>query len=146
MPSALGNFIMKAIINSPFHPLLGENFAVITFEGRKSGKHYSTPVNMAHLDGTWTVVSMRERTWWRNLCGGRKAHLRVAGQQSQVQGEVVEDRAEVLTCLTNYFSQFPEFARSFDIHLASDGQPIKEELERAADKRVLIRLRPDETT
>ena len=146
MPSALGNFIMKAIINSPFHPLLGENFAVFTFEGRKSSKHYSTPVNVAHVDGSWTVVSMRERTWWRNLRGGRKAQLRVAGQRFQVRGEVVEDRGDVLTGITNYFSQFPGFARSFDIHLGSDGQPIKEELEHAADKRVLIRLRPDTTT
>jgi deazaflavin-dependent oxidoreductase (nitroreductase family) len=146
MPSSFGNFFMKAIINSPFHSLLGESFAVITFEGRKSGKHYSTPVNVAHVDGTWTVVSMRERTWWRNLRGGRTAQLRVAGQRVQVRGEVVEDRAEVLTGLTNYFSQYPGFARYFDIHLGSDGQPVKEELERAADGRVLIRLRPDTIT
>ena len=146
MPSAFGNFFMKAIINSPFHPLLGENLAVITFEGRKSGKHYSIPVNVARMDGTWTVVSMRERTWWRNLRGGRKAQLRVAGQRVQVSGEVVEDRAEVLTGLTNYFIQYPGFARYFDIHLGSNGQPVKEELERAADRRVLLRLRPDTTT
>jgi len=69
MPSALENFFMKAIINSPFHSLLGESFAVITFEGRKSGKRYSTPVNVARVDSTWIVVSMRERTWWRNLRG-----------------------------------------------------------------------------
>ena len=137
---------MKAIINSPFHPLLGENFAIITFEGRKSGRQYSTPVNVAHVDGMWTVVSMRERTWWQNLRGGRKAQLRVAGQLVQVRGEVVEDRAEVLTALHNYFSQYPGFARYFDIHLGSDGQPVIEELESAADGRVLIRLRPDTTT
>jgi deazaflavin-dependent oxidoreductase (nitroreductase family) len=125
MPSAFGNFFMKAIINSPFHPLLGENLAVITFEGRKSGKHYSIPVNVARMDGTWTVVSMRERTWWRNLRGGRKAQLRVPGQRVQVRGEVVEDRVEVLTGLTNYFSQYPGFARYFDIHLGSDGQQLQ---------------------
>jgi deazaflavin-dependent oxidoreductase (nitroreductase family) len=83
---------MKVIINSPFHSLLGESFAVITFEGRKSGKHYSTPVNVARVDGEWTIVSMRERTWWRNLRGGRKAQLRVAGQRLQVRGKVVEVR------------------------------------------------------
>jgi deazaflavin-dependent oxidoreductase (nitroreductase family) len=94
---------MKVIINSPFHSLLGESFAVITFKGRKSGKHYSTPVNMARVDGEWTIVSMRERTWWRNLRGGRKAQLRVAGQRLQVRGKVMEDSTEVLAGLTNYF-------------------------------------------
>lgn len=98
---------MKAIINSPFHSLLGESFAVITFEGRKSGKRYSTPINVARVDGEWTIVSMRERTWWRNLRGGRKAQLRVAGQRLQVRGEVVEDSTEVLAGLINYFSQYP---------------------------------------
>jgi deazaflavin-dependent oxidoreductase (nitroreductase family) len=146
MSSSFGNFFMKAIINSPFHSLLGESFAVITFEGRKSGKHYSTPVNVAHVDGTWTVISMRERTWWRNLRGGRKAQLRVSGQRLQVRGEVVEDSTEVLAGLTNYFSQYPGFTRYFNIHPGSDGQPDKEELERAAGGRVLIRLRPDTTT
>jgi deazaflavin-dependent oxidoreductase (nitroreductase family) len=103
MPSILRNFFMKVIINSPFHSLLGESFAVITFKGRKSGKHYSTPVNMARVDGEWTIVSMRERTWWRNLRGGRKAQLRVAGQRLQVRGKVMEDSTEVLAGLTNYF-------------------------------------------
>ena len=64
----------------------------------------------------------------------------------QVRGEVVEDRAEVLAGLTNYFSQYPGFARYFDIHLGSDGQPVKEELEGAAGGRVIIRLRPEPTT
>jgi len=154
MPSAFGNFFMKAIINSPFHPLLGENFAVITFEGRKSGKRYSTPVNVARVDGAWTVVSMRERTWWRNLRGGGKAQLRVAGQRVQVRGEVVEEQAEILAGLTNYFSQYPGYARYFDIHLGSNGRPVKVELERAAGGCVImvancatiIRLRPDTTT
>ena len=103
MPSVLENFFMKVIINSPFHSLLGESFAVITFEGRKSGKHYSTPVNVARVDGEWTIVSMRERTWWRNLRGGRKAQLRVVGQRLQLRGKVVEDSTEVLAGLTNYF-------------------------------------------
>jgi len=146
MPSVLGNFFMKVIINSPFHSLLGESFAVITFEGRKSGKHYLTPVNVARVDGEWTIVSMRERTWWRNLRRGRKAQLRVVGQRLQVRGKVVEDSTEVLTGLTNYFSQYPGFTRYFDIHLGSDGQPVKEELERAAGSHVIIRLRPDRTT
>jgi deazaflavin-dependent oxidoreductase (nitroreductase family) len=146
MPSALGNFFMKALINSPIHSLLGDSLAVITFKGRKSGRRYSTPINVVRVDNAWTVVSLKERTWWRNLRNGGKAELRLAGQRVQVRGEVVEDRAEVLTGLTNYFSLYPGYIRYFDIHLGSDGQLVKEELERAAEGRVLIRLRPDSTS
>ena len=80
MPSPLANFFMKSLINSPLHSLLGENFAVITVTGRKTGKPITTPVNTLPVDGILTVLSQRDRTWWRNLRGGRMAQLRRAGQ------------------------------------------------------------------
>ena len=95
MPNAISNFFMKTIVNSPLHPLLGNRFAVITFEGRKSGKRYSTPINVAQDGETFTAVSLRSRNWWRNLRGGRQAKLRVSGRQYTVRGEVLERAGEL---------------------------------------------------
>ncbi len=67
MPSPIGNFFVKAIVNSPFHSLLGDSIAVISVDGWKTGRRVSTPINVRReLDG-WIVISMRKRTWWRNL-------------------------------------------------------------------------------
>ena len=62
---------MKAMINSPLHPLLGDSFAVVTGDRRKSGR--SSPRRSMSLVMEWfTVVSMRDRTWWRNLRGDKR--------------------------------------------------------------------------
>jgi hypothetical protein len=50
MPTPVGNFIIKALINSPLHPLQGESFAFIALTGRKTGKSITTPINTVLLD------------------------------------------------------------------------------------------------
>lgn len=142
MPGTISNFFMKTIVNSPLHPLLGKRFAVITVEGRKTGKHYSTPINVTQDGDTYLAVSLRDRNWWRNLRGGRQARLRVAGKQYAVRGDVLENRAAVVDGLKQYFKQNPGYARYFGVRLAPDGEPMSEDLDRAADERVIIRLGP----
>lgn len=140
MPNAISNFFMKTIVNSPLHPLLGNRFAVITFEGRKTGKRYSTPINVTQDGDNFTAVSLRSRNWWRNLRGGRQAELRVSGRQYIVRGEVLEDHGAVVDGLAQYFKQNPGYAKYFRVRLAPDGEPAREDLEQAADARVIIRF------
>ena len=147
-PNAIGNFFVKAIVNSPLHPLLGESLAVITVEGRRTGKRYSVPIGVRRQDDAFTAISHRvNRTWWRNLRGGRLAKLRVSGRQYSVGGEIVERREDVVAGLTSYLMHFSGRSRKinanyFGIRLDADGQPNKEDLERAAGERVIIRFRP----
>jgi deazaflavin-dependent oxidoreductase (nitroreductase family) len=142
MPGKISNFFMKTIVNSPLHLLLGSKFAVITFEGRKSSKQYSTPINVTRDGDAYIAVSFRNRTWWRNLRGGRQAQLRVSGKQYAVRGEVLEDHGAVVDGLAQHFKQNPGYAKYFDVRLAPDGEPVSEDLDRAGDERVIIRLRP----
>jgi deazaflavin-dependent oxidoreductase (nitroreductase family) len=142
MPSALGNFFVKAIATSPLHRMLGEGLGVITVEGRKTGRLYSTPINVTKENEGFTVTSLRSRSWWRNLRRGRTAQLQVSGRPYSVRGEVVEGHAEVARDLTRYFKQHPGYARYFGVRLAPDGEPIREDVERAAGERVIIHLCP----
>jgi len=61
---------MGWLIKSPFGKLMGENLAVITVTGRKTGRLISTPINVARQADVFTTTSTRERTWWRNLRDG----------------------------------------------------------------------------
>jgi deazaflavin-dependent oxidoreductase (nitroreductase family) len=142
MPSPLSNFFVKTLITSPLHPLLGKSFAVITVAGRKTGKSITTPINTVSIDGALTVISLRERTWWRNLRGGRLAQLRQAGTVFAVRAEVVEKPAEVAAWLEKYFVNYPGYAKYFGIHPGLDGKLSLQELEPIAAKRVIIRLFP----
>jgi hypothetical protein len=48
MPAPVGNFIIKALINSPWHPLLGESFAFITLTGRTTANSIQRYQHRAH--------------------------------------------------------------------------------------------------
>jgi deazaflavin-dependent oxidoreductase (nitroreductase family) len=140
MPSAIGNFFIKSIIHSPLHRLVGNDFAVITLTGRKTGQAISTPINLVRLGDTQTVISLRSRTWWRNLKDGRPAQLRHAGRRSNVRAEIVDTPAEVTAGMAIYFSQYPGYAKYFKLSTDMDGKPDPTELEKLASERVLIRL------
>ena len=142
MPSTVGNFFIKAMINSPLHSLLGDSFAVITVTGRKTGRPISTPINVSRDEGSYIVVSMRNRTWWRNLRGNTQAQLRVKGKTIQVRGDVIEDPSTVREELRQYFRQHPGNAKYFNVRLTPEGEPDPEGLQRAAEERLIIRLSP----
>ena len=141
MPSRLGNFFISALVRSPLHPLLGDSFAVISLRGRRSGRRISTPINVLRDGDTLMVVSMRARTWWRNLRSGEPASLRLAGNSHTVRGEVIEDPDQVGEELTRYFSHRPGDAKYFGVQLRADGSPSAGSLSHAARERVIIRLR-----
>ncbi len=142
MPGTLGNSVMKAIITSPLHSLLGQGFAVITVRGRRTGKVYATPINVLKESDGFTVVSLRSRTWWRNLRGGALAKLRVAGVEYAVHGEIIEEQERVEQGLDAFFRRIPGAARYYGIHIGPDGQISRSDLEKAASERVIIHLRP----
>jgi len=143
MPNTFGNFFVKAIVASPLHALLGPNLALITVTGRKTGKAISTPVNITRDGDAYIVLSMRNRTWWRNLRGAAAAQLRVGGKTYQVHGEIVEDVGEVTSGLRRYFQQNPQYAKYFDVRVASDGQADQADVQRVAAERIIIRLLPN---
>ncbi len=140
MSGNLGNIFMKAILNSPLHPLLGSSFALITVAGRKTGRPISTPVNVVRNGDSLTVVSLRNRTWWRNLRGGGPATLRLAGRQLSVRGEVLEVQSDVAEAFAHLFQRFPNYAKYYGVRLAADGSVDRGALDQLAEKHVVIRL------
>jgi deazaflavin-dependent oxidoreductase (nitroreductase family) len=92
----LANGMMKSLLLSPLHGLVSSRAMLITVSGRKSGRLYTTPVNYAREGNVITVVSRRNRTWWKNLRGGAAVTLRVRGQDLKGTAEVVEDDHEAI--------------------------------------------------
>jgi deazaflavin-dependent oxidoreductase (nitroreductase family) len=82
------NPIVKTVLRSPAHRPLSGNTMLITVEGHKTGHKYTTPVNYVRDGDELTVVSRRDRTWWRNVSGGAPITVRL-------RGRVLTGRAEV---------------------------------------------------
>jgi hypothetical protein len=139
VPGRFENFIVSTIVRSPFHALLGDAFAVFSVRGRRSGKPISTPVNVLREGSTLTVVSLRTRTWWRNVRSGAQASVRLAGKTLQVRGEVLERPDMVREGLTHVFAQRPGHAKHFGLRLV-DGRLSAADLQKVAAERVVVRL------
>jgi len=75
------NPIMKLILRSPFHRWVSDDLMVITFQGRKSGKTYSTPVGYRQYGDTLVVFT--HSPWWKNLRGGQPVTVRLRGEKRQ---------------------------------------------------------------
>ena len=142
MARNFGNAVVVAILRSPLHGLLGQDFALIEFTGRSSGRAYCVPVNAFAREDGYLTLSRRERTWWRNLRGRPGATLRHRGRARPVQAQVIDNLPEVAELLRLHLRTRPSHARFLGISMGPDGEPDATQLGQAAQDRVLIQLRP----
>lgn len=65
----LDNLLIGAILRSPAHNVLGRSTILLRYQGRKSGREYTIPVQYAALDGQLPLYAMNaeNKQWWRNL-------------------------------------------------------------------------------
>ncbi len=139
VPSRLSNFVISTPVRSPHHSLLGDAFAVVSVRGHITGKPISTPVNIMRDGNTLTVVSLRTRTWWRNVRSGAQATVRLAGKTLRVRGDVHERPDQVREGLARVFALRPGHARYFGVHVI-DGGLSADDLRTTAATRVIVRL------
>jgi hypothetical protein len=136
----IGNPFMKVILHSPLHPFLSKNTVVIFVSGRISGVTYSLPVNYQQQGDIVWITSMCDRTWWKNLREGAKVSLRLRGKDFDGWGEVFEDNKEVAEYLKQYLHLQPAYAKYFDIGIDAGGELYVEDLTKAAENRVMVRV------
>ncbi len=138
-----GNILFSWILHSPLRGLLSSNFMLISVTGRKSGRVYTTPVNYHRAGEALQVISIRDRTWWRNLRGeGAAATLRLQGKDIQTWGRVIEDEQKVAQMLVDYLMQGPQVARYLGIKPGVDGKLNEDEIRQAAKDKVIVEFRP----
>ncbi len=136
----LYNPLISLLLRSPLHGLLSNSMMLLTFRGRRSGRTYTTPVSYVRDGDTLTTISLTHRAWWRNLRGGDPVTLRLQGGERQGLPQVVEDAEAVAEGLAALFRQRPAYARFLGVALAPDGTPDPDQLRRAAEGRVLVRI------
>lgn len=122
------NPLVKLILRLPLHRLLSGHTMLVTVTGRKTGKPYTTPVNYIREGNTVTVISRKNRTWWKNLRGGAGVTLRIKGKILKGYSRtIVEDEETVAATLKWFYGKVspvrisPQIAR----HLASNSVAIR---------------------
>ena len=75
------NPVVRAVLSSPFHPLLSRNLALITVTGRRSGRRYTFPAGYRQ-DGNRALINVgwpERRHSWRNLKDAGQVEMRIRG-------------------------------------------------------------------
>jgi deazaflavin-dependent oxidoreductase (nitroreductase family) len=134
------NQAMKLVLRSPMHGMVSKSILLITFTGRKSGKAYTTPVSYSqHGDQVYVFT---HADWWKNLRGGPRVTLRIRGREFQGLAEpVTEDKQAVAAGLMAHLRKVPSDARFYGVTFDEHGNPRAEEVEKAAQTVVMIRIR-----
>ncbi|MDN5934056.1 MAG: hypothetical protein L0I24_23795, partial [Pseudonocardia sp.] len=83
---------MLAILRSRAHRLLSGVAVELRYQGRKTGREYSLPVQYARLDHRLVVRPQHpdQSTWWRNFRDPRPVTLRLAGRPRRGTARVIE--------------------------------------------------------
>lgn len=134
------NSMVVWLLKSPLHRFISKNVMLTTVTGRKSGKQISTPTNYLRDTNTLWVISWRDRNWWKNLRGGAKAQVLLAGQTLEGRGQVIEEQKTVAQSLFEYYSKLPRAAKYVQIGLDAAGKPSVADCDRAAQRMVVVRI------
>lgn len=134
------NPMMVWLLKSPLHGMISKGVMLVSVTGRKSGKMISTPTNYLRDGTTLWVISWRDRKWWRNLRGGAKVRVLLAGRSVEGRGQVIEDEVAVAHSLFDYYRRVPQYAKYVKIGMDTAGLPISADCERVASSMVMVRI------
>jgi hypothetical protein len=138
--SPLLNRIMSAMLRSPLHHVVSRSIMLITFTGRKSGKTYTTPISYTR-DGD-QVTAFTGARWSKNLEGGAPVTLDIKNKEYHGQADVVADDKEVVAeSLRTFLSKVRSDARFYQVNFDDDGEPNWEDVQRAAQDCVMLRVK-----
>jgi deazaflavin-dependent oxidoreductase (nitroreductase family) len=137
--SMQGNDFIKILLRSPLQGLFSGSMMLITVTGRKSGRAISTPVNYYREGDTLWVLSNRNRTWWRNLCGGAEVTLRLQGRDVKAHAKSILDEKAIAKQMTEYIHHLPGSAGPLGVRL-QNGVPNCEDTARLAKERLFVKI------
>jgi len=134
------NSAMKFVLRSPVHGMVSKSILLITFTRRKSGKTYTTPVSYSQSDDQVTIFTHAD--WWKNLRSGKLVTLRLQGRELQGLAEpVAQDKPAVVAGLMAHLRKVPSDARFYGVTFDDHRNPSAEEVKKAVQTVVMIRIR-----
>jgi deazaflavin-dependent oxidoreductase (nitroreductase family) len=136
-----GNDFMIWLLRSPLHGMLSNSMMLITIAGRKTGQKYTLPVNYYRENGSFWVLTSRDRTWWRNVRDGANVSLLLRRQPVRAFAETELESKSVERLLCEYLKHIPQGARSMGVRM-QNGTPNPDDIEHIAKDRLFVRVQP----
>lgn len=133
-PFIVINALMRRLLTSPLHRLVGNRIALLSYTGRKSGRQVCTPVGVHDLDGR--MVTLTSSRWRHNFAGGAPVTLRRGGRDLALSATLVKDAdrvADVYAALIGRLGH-SKAGRRLGVRINVDRAPTHGELTDAAHR------------
>jgi deazaflavin-dependent oxidoreductase (nitroreductase family) len=105
------NPIVKAVLRSRIHRLLSGSLVLLTYTGRRSGRHYTLPVMYAEKESDIIIFAgqPQEKSWWRNLLTAAPVEVMLRGRRLKGTGQaIINDEIASGIAWNTYLSKFPK--------------------------------------
>ncbi len=141
----IANPFVRLILRSPLHGWMSTVLLLITYRGKKSGREYTLPVQYVQNGSVIYIVPgmPEQKTWWRNLKGGLPVKLILRGQVVSANGRLLDPQADAAECASGldlYLKKFPSLPGYHHIRVDADGRFNADDLHKAAESVVMIRV------
>ncbi|MBP3083573.1 nitroreductase/quinone reductase family protein [Mycolicibacterium fortuitum] len=131
--------LVKAVLRSPAHRCLSGTMMILTVTGRRTGRSYQIPISYVADGAVVTCITGIENTWWKNLRGG--AEVTVLLQRKRFGGHAEASTGVAnIPVIESFLSARPRDARFHHVRRSGPGQFDADDLARAAQTRVVIRV------
>ena len=135
------NPTLKLLLRTPFAGPARHQLMVVSFTGRKSGRHYSIPLSAHLIDGI--LYAMTGAQWKVNFRDGATAQVLHDGKTRTMRGELIEDKALVADlyarCAQSYGVKRAE--RIMGLRFRDHQMPTREQFAQAFDELHLRAIR-----
>lgn len=136
-PPDWANSMMRWACTTPgIQRVVGQGVALVSFEGRKTGRTYTIPVSYHRQDDTVRIITKRQRKWWHNFESPIEVELRLAGRRYSGRAEIQTNDAETLDFMVEYLEERPIDAKAYGL---SKDEVTRDNVARLIPELVVIR-------
>lgn len=120
------NPVVKWLLGSPLHGALSDSLLVLEYEGHRSGRVHSLPVQYARSGDEIIVLvgAWEQKQWWRNLSERAPVRVLLRGRWRDADAIAYpgsRHAADVAPKLAAYFERFPSAASYYGVPRDASG-------------------------
>lgn len=125
---------MGLLLRSPFAGTARKQLMVLSFTGRKTGRHYSIPLSAHLIDDQ--LYALTGAPWKQNFRDGGPVDVVYVGTTTAMRGELIRDRAVVSDLLVRAAESYgvARAQRMIGLKFRDHRMPTRDEFAEAVDR------------
>lgn len=136
------NPLITRLLGSRFAGPLAGSLLLLRYQGRRSGRTYTTPVGYAREGDRIVVVTSPAYSWWRSVVGGADVGVRLDGEWRRARAQLTNptDPGYDDAVALQVGKRGPRMLRGFGIPVTDDGRVPADARATASTRAHIVRI------